>query len=331
MIFEFIDNNFYIVPMFAAILLALYGALMTAPRKATAADKNLVFMDEMDKPFDNYISNALYEMSFKPPFVWFIPDDPEAERAKDMNATISKANFDNIMNYRVFITAQTLIMIFATIVAWILSMIFNNSQVLLKLLFNVNTSGSTPTFVILLVVSMCLAMVPRLYIKMRADSRHSKFVGDLPVLQLFIILMIRSQRTIPEIFYVLSKSEMQYTEIFSNAYRIFLRDREQAFVYLRGAFHNTPFIDSLTVLETFDDYSKDDSANILQGQLESIIESVAVLKKNKNVLLGLITEGSIALPFMAIMLLGVVPIIFYGLDMMNGATSTTMGSAAELQ
>lgn len=317
-------ENLYIIPLIMAFAIAFYGLILSMPKK-NMTEKLVVSYDGLSSLFNNYISNTIYEISFKAPFVWFIPEDPECEKAKSIDSTITKAGYTNIMNYRVLQAGQFLLLIFAFFATLILGTFIDSTAVVFEFLFNIKIEGGGSTYLVVGAILMLLALVPRLYINTKASSNHSKFVSDLPVLQLFIILMIRSKRTVPEIFFVLSKSEMRYKDIFSRAYRIFLRDRQQAFVYLRSVFYNTPISDSLSILETFDNYSKEESAQMLDNQLESIIEEVASLKKNKNVLLGLLTEGSIALPFASLMVLGVVPIIVYGLNAMTTATNSTTG------
>ena len=319
----FLKENLYLMPLLIALCVALFGYIYTAPKKPMD-EKIIMTYDGLSSLFNNYVSNLIYEISFKAPFVWFIPEDPECEKAKNIDATITQAGFTNIMNYRVLQAGQFILLFLAVIATIVLGTFVDSTSVIFEFLFNIQIEGGGSTYLVVGAILLMLAFVPRIFINMKASSRHSKFIADLPVLQLFIILMIRSKRTIPEIFFVLSKSEMRYQDIFSRAYRIFLRDRQQAFVYLRSVFHNTPLVDSITVLETFDNYSKDESAQILDNQLGNIVEEVAVLKKNKNVLLGLITEGSIALPFGGLMLLGVVPLVVYGLGAMSAATDQGM-------
>lgn len=317
---EFLRQNIYLIPLGMAFIIAIYGLILTSPKKLKD-EKMIMTYDGLNSLFNNYISNAVYEISFKSPFTQFVPEDPECEKARSIDATIAKAGFSNVMNYRVLQTGQILLFILAAIATVLLGTFVDSTSVIFEFLFNVKIQGGGSTYLVVGGILVSLALVPRFYINMKASSRHTNFVADLPVLQLFIILMIRSKRTIPEIFFVLSKSEMRYQDIFSRAYRIFLRDRGQAFIYLRSVFYGTPFMDSISVLETFDNYSKEESAQVLDNQLDRIVEDVATLKKNKNVLLGLITEGSVALPFAGLMLLAVVPLIVYGLNAMTIATN----------
>ena len=318
---EFLMNNLFLLPMGTAVILSLLGMSMNNPNKKP---KELPVYDALKSSFDNYLSNAINELSYKPPFVWLMPENPEDEKARNIDAMINKAGFQDKMNYRVLQTSQVLLLILAVIATLVFGVFVDNSKFLFKILMNIDIEGGMTTFVAVGVIMLLLAFVPRIYIKFKADGNHAKFISELPILQLFIILMIRSRRTVPEIFYTLSKSEMRYKPIFERAYRIFLRDRRAAFVYLRGAFDGTPITDSISVLETFDEYSKEESAQILDNQLTSIVDQVATLKKNRNVLLGLVTEGSIMLPFAAIMLLVVTPIVIYGLNSMNAATNMGM-------
>lgn len=327
----FLQENVYLLPLICAMFVALLGYASYAPRKVKTNEGVELVYDKLDSSFDNYISNFINELSYKAPFTWFIPEDPTSEKAAALDSTISKAGYSNKMNYRVLQTAQFILLAIALIVTLFLSVFVDNAKLLIKFLFNVEVTGGATSFLLIGAVMIMLAFVPRLVIKTKADSNHTKFIGDLPVLQLFIILMIRSNRTIPEVFYVLSKSDMRYKDIFAHAYRIYLRDRKDAFDYLRNVFYKTPFVDSLTILETFDEYSREESVKVLDNQLTNIVDEVATLKKNKNVLLGLITEGSVALPFMAIMLLGIVPVLMYGLNNMSSATNEATNMAQSLE
>lgn len=60
--------NIYMYPLFGAIMVTLFGALMAKPRVTKVTDTSLVY-NGVDKPFDNNVSNMLYRWSFQKPFV----------------------------------------------------------------------------------------------------------------------------------------------------------------------------------------------------------------------------------------------------------------------
>jgi len=129
--------------------------------------------------------------------------------------------------------------------------------------------------------------------------------------------MIRSKRPIGETLYTLTKTEGRYRNIFSTGYRMFLRDKDAGFQYLESAFAKTSFRDSINVLATCDEYSREYSAESLSSKMPTLLDDVAAAKKGKGVLRGLMSEGSIALPFVAVMMLTVGPILYSVMESMN--------------
>lgn len=161
------------------------------------------------------------------------------------------------------------------------------------------------------------ALIPNMYLNYIAGKKKEAFIAELPLIQLFLILMIRSKRPIGEILYTLSKNEGRYKNIFSTGYRIFLRDKDAGFDYLQSAFGKSSFRDSIVVLSTAEEYEKEYSAEALQSKMPTLLDDVAASKKSRGVLRGLLSEGSIALPFVAVMLLGVGPILYSVMLSMN--------------
>lgn len=167
------------------------------------------------------------------------------------------------------------------------------------------------------IILLLMALVPNIYLNYVANKKNEAFIGELPLVQLFLILMISSKRPIGEILYTLSKNEGRYKNIFATGYRIFLRDKDAGFNYLESAFGKTSFRDSINVLSTIEEYEKDYSVEALKSKMSTLLDDVAASKKNRGVLRGLLSEGSIALPFVAVILLGVGPILYSVLISMN--------------
>lgn len=224
------------------------------------------------------------------------------------------------MDYRAFAVLQMVLLMAALSLTLVVYLFLLQGDLLFRVLFNINitdTGNLNAVSIMIGIILLTMAFIPNIYIKYLANKKTEAFVADLPLLQLFLILMIRSKRPIGETLYTLSKTDGRYRNIFATGYRIFLRDKDAGFNYLESAFARTSFRDSINVLATCDEYSREYGAESLQAKMPTLLDDVAAAKKNRGVLRGLLSEGSIALPFIAVMLLTVGPILSGVMKSMN--------------
>ena len=309
-------NLSYMVPLFLGLLVNLY-VLFKQQAEAADAERNII----MTRPFKSIWSNELYALSFSPLFANFINDDENHEVVLDTNKMIAEAELSDIMDYRVLTVLKIIIMLVVASVTLITFLLSDYTGPIVNFLFGFPYDGGRDmTFVYVVgIIGLFMIIIPNRIVKSRSNKNKVGFQEDLPILQLFIVLLLGANRPIGEVMYILSKTDMRYNSIFSTAYRIYLRDRSAAFEYLRQMFNGTHFTDTIDILATYQDYSKKDSLAILKNNMKILQEDVINYKKGKNVGKNLFTEGSIALPFVALMALGVAPIIVYALGMMSSA------------
>lgn len=311
-------ENSYLLPIAFAIFLVLVNLLSYAIQNQKK-DPRLIY-DINDAPFDNALSNKLYQMSYSSFFGSFLPESADMPKAQDQDKMFAESGFATKLNYRVFGTVQIMLFIAAFAATFLIGGIMALNPWIVKLLFNIEMAkGEFGPFLFIGMILILLCLVPTLFFKSKANSRHAGFIKDLPILQLFIVLMLKSQRSTAEILYTLGKTNTRYREIFDIAYRISIRSQTEAFDYLRNAFAGTAFVDTITILATSEEYSKQDSIEVLEGRIDSLIQDVENIKGEKGVIKGLLSEGSIALPMIGLMVLVVVPILIYAMNMMNTA------------
>lgn len=318
-----LPSNIYFFPLLGAMAVGLLGVMGSRPKKTKVAEASAIY-NGVDKPFDNNISNLMYQLSFSKPYVWFIPETSIHPKAVARNSVIAKAELTKKLDYRSFTVLQTSLLAFALVMTLISYLLLQQGDFVVRVFFNISMEdGSNMNIVAVFtgVLFLLLALAPNIYINSVANKKSDAFISDLPLLQLFLILMIRSKRPVGEMLYTLSKTESRYRNIFSTGYRIFLRDKDAGFNYLESAFGRTSFRDSINVLATCEEYSRDYSAESLTSKLPTLLDDVAAIKKGKGVLRGLLSEGSIALPFVAVMLLGVGPILFSVMKSMDSIFS----------
>lgn len=314
----------YLIPIFVGLIINLYiYAKQQSEDVVVTLDKTVV----MDKPFASVWANELYSLSFSPLFAKFIDEDEFSERSLDENRMIAEAGLSDLMNYRVLNVLKALLLFAALVITVIMFLLSNYTGPIIEFLFGFEDTGERDLTVVAIVgvVALIGAITPGKYIKSKSNRNSVGFQEDLPILQLFLVLLLGANRPIGEVLYILSKTNMRYHAIFATSYRIYLRDREAAFNYLRGVFSGTHFVDSIDILASYQDYSKTESLQILKNNLEILQEDVLNYKKSKNIGKNIFTEGSVALPFVALFLLGLAPVIVYALGMMGSAQSMGAG------
>ena len=274
----------------------------------------------LDRPFSNDLSNELYILSFSSPFTWFINPNEENEKVKNLNKKIIDANMSNKLNYRVFTTIQLLIFFVSIVVFLIFSLFIDHSYFVFKFLFNIDLGEGSSFLSMKIAVGVILLLctvAPSIYIKNKAHKNELDFQKNLPILQLFIILMLKAKRPLSEVIYVLSKTNTIYKGIFDTTYRIYLRDKKEGMAYLATAFENTKFLDTVIVLSEYGEYSKSDTLKVLENGLKDITEYTNNLKRKKDIKGNVLASFSLGIPYIGVGLLCAVPIISWGLNLMN--------------
>lgn len=279
-----------------------------------------------ERPFQNDYMNLFYNFSYVAPFKWFIEEDPLNEKVLSMNNLIKEAQMEQKIDYRSATTMQFSFLLsgvgaFAVVNAG-LSVIIQ----LLAFMFNLNSSsllenGQTMLLIRVVLFAACLvpAMGIKYYLKRKISQREVAFLKDLPLLQLFIILMLRSNATINETLYTLSTTDTAYREMFSRAYRIFLREPREAFDFLEENFFGTKIIETIYILRDYQNYAREESIRTLENNQEEILEFTASARKKAEAGKNLWASVSMAFPFLAVLMLAVGPLAYYAMNLFSNA------------
>ena len=317
-----IFQNLWLLSLTGALLIGAYGLLLLAPKKKKKKNIKIDY-DILNRPFNKNWANDLYAMSFKSPLASFIPEEDTDPKAVALNKSIAQAGYSMEMDYRVLNTLQILLFMAAVVLTGVIGFILANSLNLWCALFNLKTEDVSPMTIFLIVGSVLLltALLPKLYIKSKANRASSEFIKNLPVIQIFLVSMMKSKRPIDEVLYTFGQAETVYKSIFANAYRIYSRDRNAAFEFLHNAFNGTGWDSTITTLETLSSYDTSETVKILSNQIRDLEEEVNDSKLGKRNIRGLISEGSVGMPFLAFMLLVIAPLAVWALDMVSKASS----------
>jgi hypothetical protein len=305
------NNLLYLVPMIVALSIVLFTMLFSQRMKH-------------EKNFENESANFLHGLSYLKPFVWFINPDENDPKVRKMQVLLNKAGLHTKLNYRSFISLQLLLLMAMVFVYGLLFISLEAWVFLFGFLFNLPID-TTPqaignTRMLLAVVLLFGMLVPQMVIRMRAKKNDFMFTQDLPLVQLSLILMLRARRPISDIFFELSRTENRYREIFETGYRIFIRDKREAYEYLHRQFEGTGFEDAIQVLEQMGEFSKDESITVLENGLQQLIRSGQENKRGKALVGNLVSQFSLMLPFGGVLLLGAVPVAVYALSMLSSGS-----------
>lgn len=331
---NYVDISGFNLPFYLiSIITALIGLLFHYNNRLV--DGNLkIYKNRFVSPKAKWI----YLLSFKVPFTWFVEDDNDlTPKGVQQQIDLKKTGMDKYFTPRSFMALKVLIFLIALGAMIVVSTLIANLGILTELLLNIKMESpmeilginsylvladnmQISVFAIDLKVAsvfLMLSLYPNFYLKGKLSKLDIAFNKDIPILQMFIILMLRSRKTIGEIIYGLSKVDTPHKEHFNTAYRIYIRSHQAGTQYLKNYFYGHKFGDTFTLLEELDIYSREDTIEILQANLINIINDIKLAKQKNAGSKVIYSQASMAIPFTAVILLGAVPLVIFGMSNMN--------------
>ena len=271
-------STFVYVFLFIALILAV--GLLNSVKEETNKVKIL-------EPFQNKWANKLYRYSYYMPFVWFIDEKEYHPKTKDVKQKLAQANLTHVFNYRSFTVLKVMVLLSSIVTFLFVLLVINNGGIIAKVLFNIEQvsmaggggQSNTRLLILTAMVLMAITLIPNIFLKRRADMYKFYHLKDIPVVQLFIILMLRSKKPIGEILYALSRINTRYQGIFKIGYRMYIRNKEDGLNYIKESFGETNFKETINVLRDMGEYSREDSIRLLENNMQQIIEKNNAVKR----------------------------------------------------
>ena len=311
-------SNFFTFPLFLAALLFFIGGILS---------KEKVLSSPIPRPFDNEFSNQLYALSYNSFFNLFIVKNTEDKEVVNINRLIAESGFSHLINYEAFAVLRASSLIIGIIFILISFVWIDGYYLILEFLFNismqvegVNTDSQVQMFTIALAI--VLYFLPEFVLKKIAKQKSKDFQQNLPLLQLFIIQMLKGNNPISKVIYLMGKIETPYKRIFAVAFRIYSRSPEDGLNYLKNAFKGTKFEETIGVLQDYSKYSQSSSIKTLEHIKRDIEGNLTVKKKTGSASALLASQAAVGVPFISLILLGLVPLIMLGSDLMSQAQFT---------
>lgn len=344
------NKDLYLIPLILAWMILAFVLLSL---KAKKNSKKI----SIDRPFKKDIFNELYNFSFQAPFKHFLPEvenkiitdnqdnnkkkkkkkkvnkekekkrkaDEEKKRL-DTEMLLNKSGFNDRFNYRSFTVLKLLVFFSCIVLYFVLRIALKNMDVIIKVLFNVanGTKEKAPSGLSnqmgLIIILLVVCLMPQLYLKFKAKSNANKFSKDIPIIQLFITLMLRSNMSVNQILYVLSRTNTMYREIFELGYRIYIRDNSEGLSFLQEKFRATKFEDTILILCQTKEYSKGEVLHSLENNMEDTIEYLNNRKRTADISKVVYSQASMVFPFISVMLFALAPVAIFGLTTLTQYT-----------
>lgn len=332
---NYIDLSPYNLPIFVFSVAMIFTVLILNYNESLIVNNLKINKNRFVTPKAKWI----YLMSFKVPFAWFVEDDNNlTKRGVKTQQQLKKVGLDDFFTTRSWMALKVFAFVASLFAILIISTFMANLHIVFELMFGIQdveplsvslsyaypvTSNITiyPIALDMKIagVLLMLSMYPNFYLKGQLNKLKVAYNKDIPILQMFVILMLRSKKTIGEIIYGLSKIDTPHSNSFKTSHRIYIRSHNAGLEHLKEYFDGHRFGDTFALMEELDLYSREDTIDIMQSNLVHIIEDIK-LDKQKNASSKIIySQASMIIPFMAVILLGMVPIIYFGISQLNSA------------
>lgn len=302
--------------LFIALLLAV--GLLNSFRIETHRIK-------IEEPFKNKWANLLYRYSFHMPFIWFIDEEEKSNKTKELKTNLAKANLSHLFNYRSFTTLKVALLLGSIMIYLFFVLALNNADVLAQVLFNFQPkadelpSNNRNLYIIVAMVLLVCNLIPNLVLKYRVNVYEYYNIKDIPIIQMFIILMLRSKKPIGEVLFALSKINTRYKNIFDIGYRMYLRNKDEGLEYIKNSFGEEKFKETMNVLKDMGEYSREDSIKLLENNMQQLIEKNNATKRRSDLTNLVFSQSSLIIPFFAVIVLCLMPLVVYGIEVFESA------------
>lgn len=263
--------------------------------------------------FNNKWSNSLYLVSYSFPLKYLLEEKEElSKKEKSIEEDLNRLNLTDCFNLRSFL-ALRFIILFTSLLSLYVVVEF------IKLFKEGYSILQNPFLVI---PFLFVSLLPNIYLKIREKQYKAFYYDEVVTLQLFMILFIESNATIEEVLFAFSKMNTFHKKTFEKAYRIALRSKKDALEYLEIKFEDIALGNSFNVLSNMFEYSKDTSVMVLKSNLKKLEEDSMNKRRKDELGKFSFSQVSMVVPFLVSVLLGAMPVLYYGttnmMEMMKG-------------
>lgn len=280
------------------------------------------------KTFSNKWADLLHRISYFIPFYWFCDNNLESKKAQERidktTKELAKAGLTVYMDHRSLQTLKTILLFFgASLGFFVLVTLFNFNYIALNLLKLTDMNGVADfrlnfrTSVMVVLICGSLFFIPSIYVKFRVKKLEHIMSRDIPVIQLFIILMLRSRKSVREIFLMLSQLDTFFKDVFVNGLSEFLLTPDRGFNYLYDNINDESFKATVDILRTADSFSIETLLVALEGNMKQVVEDNLTKKRRSDLSKLVYSSVSFVLPFLGVIVFLIIPMVVYGLSLLR--------------
>ncbi|MEK3956016.1 MULTISPECIES: hypothetical protein [unclassified Psychrobacillus] len=306
--------------LFAAVWLVIATIILYA---------HLIHRKELHtiRRFPSGFFNIMYQLSFLAPFKWFVEDDLDlTKKGEHMKMLLHMSRFNKRFTVRSFMAFHFSLLIGAILLSIVVIYLIPYTSTIFSVVFNIETNANGPGDVstgkslLVFLLFLVLAMYPKFHLKNKAKKELVGFNKELPMIQMFVILMLKSNKTVREVLFALSKLNTYHRETFEQGYRIYARNPIEGMRYLKGEFTTGRFSELFDLLEDIGEYAKNETVTILEGNMRSLTDETNDVKRKNDIKQMVFSQFSMGPPFAALLLLGIVPIIISGINSFSSSS-----------
>ncbi|MFY0516633.1 hypothetical protein ACOMCU_02195 [Lysinibacillus sp. UGB7] len=273
-------------------------------------DKMGVDRNRFGKPFYNW----LYTYAHVKPLSWFVDDDNElttkGEKIKKQLVEIGHYNVKFVV--RSYMAFQIVVFTGLILVGLIVCVASVRLDLIYKLLLNVDVAVvpiDLQRFLMIIMIVVLLGLVPGYMLKSRAKKIMLAKEREVPMIMMFVILMLRSGKSTGQIMNDLAKVKSMHQQEFEKAALIYARSPESAIEYLKGYFGNSAIADMFELVSDVTNYSRNEVISIIESNMKSYVGSKEEQTRRKDLTSQVYSQATMAVPFSAVILLGVLPLL----------------------
>lgn len=266
--------------------------------------------------------NKLHNMSFLAPYRWVIPEDENDPKAIEIERQIQMSDLGSRYSYR-SVLAYQLIWTMIGVAFMLIGLAFVTPLMyLITFGFNLNpkTFITGESLVIARTIIFAIGVMPGVVAKKqllkKSKINQSAFIRDLPLLQTYIILMLGNPgTTINNVLRMLSITKTTYQPIFQKGYRIWLRDPDEGFDFIKKQFEGTLMLVTVSILGDFDNYDRSETIRTLENNREDIINFSKSERRRVEVVRNLFNQIAVVFPFVAVIMLAIGPVFHWAMKL----------------
>lgn len=269
-----------------------------------------VEQERFSHPFYNWI----YRYSFVKPISWFVDDDNElsTKGEKIKEKLVVAGYYNKLFTVRSYMGFTVVFFAVGLLLGLIIAAASTQQHLIYKVLFNVDVEPvafNLKIILIVIMISLLLGLIPNIILSSKAKKAIYNKNKDLPMLMMFVILMLRSSKSTDEIMLALTKIKSSQQDVFIKAYRIYTRSPLDATILIKNHFGDGLFADMFDLLVDIKEYAKEEVIVIMESNLKTFVNTTNEIKRRNDLTSQVYSETSMAIPFLAIMFLGVAPLM----------------------